>query len=39
MKNTLEGKNSRLDKAADQISDLEDTVAEDTQLSSKKKKE
>ena len=30
MKNTLEGMNSRLHKAEDQISDLEDKVAENT---------
>ena len=36
MKNTLEGINSRLDEAEDQIRDLEDKVAENTQSEQKK---
>ena len=36
MKNTLEGLNSRLDEAEDQIRDLEDKVAENTQSEQKK---
>ena len=38
MKNMLEDINSRLDKAENQISDLEDKVAEHTIRSKKKKK-
>ena len=38
MKNTLDGINSRLDKAEDQISNLEDNVAENTQSEEQKKK-
>ena len=36
--NTLEGINSRLDEAEDQISDLEDKVEKTTRQSSKNKK-
>ena len=38
MKNTVEGINSRLDDAEDQISDLEDKVSENTWLQQQKKK-
>ena len=37
MKNTLEGINRRPDAAEDQISNLEDRVAENIQLDSKEK--
>ena len=38
MKNTLEGFNSRLDEAEDQISKVEDKVAENTQTEQQKEK-
>ena len=38
MKNNFQGINSRVDKAGDQIRDLEDKEAENTQLEQQKEK-